>query len=748
MRLTLRTLLAYLDDTLDPGEIKPIGQKVAESDAAQELIARIKQITRRRRITTPPLTGPGAKFDPNTVSEYLDNQLPTDQVAELEKICLESDVHLAEIAACHQILTLVLGEPALVPPTAKERMYQLVLGREAIPYRKAPGPVTTQPGSHHELEPDESPLLGLAFFRRPGWARWVLPIAGVLLVAALGVAIWRALPDDKPQQVAVNDPNKRRSDKDKGTIAADKDKDKDQDRDKAEEARLEKEKAEREKKEREDKEKEERVRKEREEEEARQAELAKARRGRKAPPPRTERVLIGSILEPERGKSVLVSRPRLADDGDFKRLMPGAAAYSNETLVSLPGYTTQIETKSGDVVLTMRGNLPEFSVNPLMDFLLEVEAVLHAPTAGIDLELTLERGRIYLANNRKDNKEVAVRLRFLDNVWDVTLKDGAEVGVDLIKKYAPGIDYLRDEPWTDVALFVLQGKADVKVNSHPKPVNLEMPGPALLQWDSTTDQPPTPTPIREAPLIWSNKPPAVVLVRYLDKLKEAYQKTKLEDPNFQRIKFEKEYYEAQLTRTKAVLLDLDEMSNLLTDKRPPVLVLQEERQNSRPERRHAAIFALGALGAVVDLLAVLNLDEDPEHAPERDEAVFALRRYACRGAAAGRALYHDEGKMKSGVLVEKLGEKDGEKVFTLLHDFNPKDLTEGTFRLLAFYLRSDRLAVRTLAYWHLARLSVGASVPAAAMMYNPADPSRQRREDAAAVWQQLVEDKKLPPRQP
>src|SRR3954454_307123 len=136
MRLTLRTLLAYLDDTLDPAETKMIGQKVAESDAAQDLVARIRQVTRRRRLTTPPATGPNA-FEPNTVAEYLDNTLPGDQVAEVEKLCLESDVHLAEIAACHQILTLVLGEPALVPPTARERMYGLVKGRESIPYRKA-----------------------------------------------------------------------------------------------------------------------------------------------------------------------------------------------------------------------------------------------------------------------------------------------------------------------------------------------------------------------------------------------------------------------------------------------------------------------------------------------------------------------------------------------------------------------------------------------------------------------------------
>ena len=34
LRLTLRTLLSYLDDTLDPAQAKLIGQQVAESEQA------------------------------------------------------------------------------------------------------------------------------------------------------------------------------------------------------------------------------------------------------------------------------------------------------------------------------------------------------------------------------------------------------------------------------------------------------------------------------------------------------------------------------------------------------------------------------------------------------------------------------------------------------------------------------------------------------------------------------------------
>lgn len=197
MRLTLRTLLAYVDDTLPPEEARQIGVKVAEHETAMELMEKVRKVTRRRGLSVPSSSGESAVYsDPNLVAEYLSDALASEPLAEFESLCLKSDVHLAEVAGCHQILTLLLSAPMRLPPTTYRRMYALVKGEESIPGRE-PGPVIPVGGVRPaDVMPDD-PDADVAYLmgmkpatNESGSGRKIRIFVIALLVLSLAIAVW------------------------------------------------------------------------------------------------------------------------------------------------------------------------------------------------------------------------------------------------------------------------------------------------------------------------------------------------------------------------------------------------------------------------------------------------------------------------------------------------------------------------------------------------------------------------------
>ena len=672
MRLTLRTLLAYLDDTLEPSEIKRIGQKVAESDTAQDLIARIKQVTRRRRITTPPATGPNA-FDPNMVAEYLDSELGAEQIAELEKICLESDVHLAEVASCHQILTLVLGEPALVPPKAKERMYGLVRGREAIPFRKAAGAdsITTAP-TRADADADETFLLGLPFYRRGNWLRWALPLAVVLLIAVVSIALWQTIRS-MSQPVASNTPvagaSKPVNNDQQPTNPNDKKpegdgKKTDNDGKPVENTDVKKPDGDGKRPDGgsstspivEDK----------------KPEASVADRKK---PPLTDRLALGNYYFDARSTpSLLVSRQDEQDN--WHRLTPGSRVYSNDRLVSLPGYASEVRLDNG-LRMLLRSFVREFtpSDNPDMYYLQESALVLHKDP-DVDTDLTFQRGRLYISNHK--DKAALVRLRFETEVWDLTLQPGAEAVLDLLKRYRS------DEPAVTLHLLLIAGNAAMVIDGNHSNLSAP-PGRSYFKWESKPNRP----------------EPSVIGPAPVEKVPGFFDKVLRVDPSNR--------------SAEAMELALKPLSQRILANKPPTIALEEVLQTdpAMQSAQHAlAIYCLGALDEIKTLIRILG-STDTVQRLDRDTAIFALRRWLRLDARNGPRLY--DAKNNSGLLLssgQEYRSDQAQTVFRLLHDYSADEFSKReTYDDLADYLINDKVAIAELAHWHLVRLPYSAKVP-------------------------------------
>ena len=213
MRLTLRTLLAWMDGVLPAEEQRQLGDKVDASPVARQLVERIHAVVDNPHLSAPRVDAKGLGGDPDTVAEFLDNTLPADRLEAFERICLESDMHLAEVAACHSILAEVARDPSVVPPldaAHRRRLLESMQHRIAATRTSAQperGPPTAPPqrgpipaplptaavaagnnGATNDrlkaspVKPASAPR---ALTRRTPWAAWAIASSALALLATL-----------------------------------------------------------------------------------------------------------------------------------------------------------------------------------------------------------------------------------------------------------------------------------------------------------------------------------------------------------------------------------------------------------------------------------------------------------------------------------------------------------------------------------------------------------------------------------
>ena len=503
-QLTLRTLLAYLDDTLEPALARELGEKVAASEVAQQLVERIKVVTRRRGLKSPTAAGPDAEVaDPNTVAEYLSDTLDGDQLKRVEETCLESDPHLAEVAACHQILTMLLTEPVRVPPRARQRMYALVPPPASVPNRR-PGKALPVGGlSHRQAEKAEADdadaalLLGLGRYGGGSAARRAgLVAAGVGLVALLAVAVLMALPRTPPAPPesspgglyaalppAQQPPPDRPKDKDPDPKPAGK---KDETAAKTPDTPPVKDK---------------------DPDPAPPPAPKKDELVTKAAPPKADRAPLGRV---EGLNALVVSRPE--DGPNWVRLDPAGdpTVTSQDQVVALPGYKADVRLDS-KVVAHLWGNVPDL----LPARLLESRVRFHLPERlpdnsadRFDADLSLLAGRVYLTTTKPGGAKARVRLPG-GEVWDVTLPNPeAVVAVEVVTGYDPGAAFAVEggpAPRVEARAAVLRGAAGLAAPDRFKAWD-KVAAPAVVEWDSKGGTVADPRPVADGDPYWAKFP--------------------------------------------------------------------------------------------------------------------------------------------------------------------------------------------------------------------------------------------------
>jgi hypothetical protein len=384
---------------------------------------------------------------------------------------------------------------------------------------------------------------------------------------------------------------------------------------------------------------------------------------------------------------------RTGPDKPWQPVAKDEDLHAGEMIVGQAGAV--IASSNGAVRFTLQTDLEGKSPYPII----ETGVRLGQPSKGMDLDLTLDRGRIDLTNTREQGA-ARIRLHVRQDSWDLTLAEaGSDIAVELYGRWPRGVPFNREPnpkeaPTANVVFLVLKGKVYL-AHKGIEHILAAPPGPAMISWDSVHGQDETAQALKDLPP-WAmpeDEDSPVVKARRATRLR---------------------FRKALVGKT-------------------PEAALDELVDSDNPDDRTMAVFAMGALDDLSGLGKALRQSKHPD---VWDNGVIALRHWIGRGPGQDQILY------KRLIEVGKFSPVDAETVMQLLHSYGETELARPeTYETLIDYLDHDNLAIRGLAYWHLSRL-----VPAGKEFGYQAQAPKEERDAAVKKWRKLIPPGQMPPK--
>ena len=419
-------------------------------------------------------------------------------------------------------------------------------------------------------------------------------------------------------------------------------------------------------------------------------------------PAQADKPVLSHLARVAAGKSVAEDAAMLRREAPLQPWRPvkkGETLFTRDLIVGMPG--AALESKDGSVRLLLLADLDQRSPFPVM----EAAVVLH-PATDVDLDVTLDRGRVDVINAKTSGPaKVRVRLRGRtlpggEQPPTLTLAEpGTRLALELYGRWPKGVPFLKEPPAThrpaaDLVALVVKGQVEVK-HGRNQFLMKEPPGPAIIYRSVYDENDPVPEPLDALPP-WA----------FPEKVGSE--------------------------RGKAATALIERFRKVILEKSLGA-ALDEFLASDDPNARAVALTLLGATDDVVRLGMTIRQARHPD---VWERGVLVLRHWL------GRAPAHDLMLYEILVKTRKMKPNHAETVMQLLHSFSDEDLARPeTYETLVEYLDHEELPIRGLAHWHLVRLAPrGRDIK-----YDPLAP-KEERDAARKKWQALIPAGKLPPK--